>query len=171
MNARPDDGCVFVLWLLNGCWYVGYASTLARLPIEIEKHKRGGPSAAKWIRLHPFAGVAQVLYNVPVTVEVQKTAQLAEQYGWSCVRGGGHTAVDPAYLRLPRPLQATYHDEVVDSCDGIGHLIKTEDCCRTCCKGNYTTFVPSKGCPIHGRIWPVNEVTCTGCVPCIRLSI
>ena len=155
-NSAPYDGCVYILWLLHSCWYVGYSSTLTKLNVEIDKHKGGRSAAAKWVKKHPVIEVVQVFYNVPQSFEVDTTLQLANKYGWQFVRGGGHTAVDINQLRLPRPLSTVTLDLVVVGCDGIQHLVRRQDLCRFCMLANFWNRRPSPvriGCDDHGRSW------------------
>ena len=85
-------GCVYILKLEDGCFYVGYTE---RLEHRLKTH-RVGKSCPAWVKAHPYVEVIYVKKDVDKTYETYATIKMMKRYGWQVVRGAGWTRVELA---------------------------------------------------------------------------
>lgn len=87
---------IYVLKLINGCWYVGHAPQASS---RIKKHVNGKGSS--WTKLHPVEDVQLVMQGDRKT-EREVTLDLMKLYGFTKVRGAGYTVANyPAGYPTP----------------------------------------------------------------------
>jgi len=81
-------GYIYVLELLDDCWYVGWS---ADTPTRIASHFLG--SGAKWTQLHKPLRIEEVRPG-DKHLETLITIALMCRYGWEKVRGGSYVNVE-----------------------------------------------------------------------------
>lgn len=105
MGMEMYRGHVYLLQLVDQCWYVGY--TRRKDPKKrIEEHREGGDRAAEWTKLHPPKKGGRVFFfrAKDKRLETRITVEAMKLYGKDKVRGGPWCSCDLKYLEIGRKL-------------------------------------------------------------------
>lgn len=90
MKAVLVYPCVYVLKLVDDCWYVGITHDLNK---RLSQHFGG--EGSKWTKLHKPIEVERVIFPAEEdTIENDITKEYMEKYGKDKVRGGSWCKVE-----------------------------------------------------------------------------
>ena len=83
MNPILVHPCVYVLKLVDDCWYIGITMDLNK---RLAQHWTG--QAAKWTKLHTPLAVEKIVYPADRAQEDETTQEYMKLYGVEKVKGG-----------------------------------------------------------------------------------
>jgi predicted GIY-YIG superfamily endonuclease len=81
--------CIYILFLQDGCYYIG--KTYKDPSVRFEEHKNG--QGCKWTSIHPPIHIVDIIYGVDHFDEDKYTKQYMKLYGIEKVRGGAYTTI------------------------------------------------------------------------------
>lgn len=94
---------IYTLQLEDGCWYVGSTTTKA-FKVRMNNHWLGTRKGAMWSRLHAPIKVHSIqTFDRSLTLsditklEDKRTLEVAAEYGYELVRGGGYCQMSPSW--------------------------------------------------------------------------